>query len=187
MAGLSQASLTQQTHNQSDIRMNQIQVVGTHNSYHREINITTERAAFEQFHDNEKNLYYSHADLDIQLEHQSVRSLELDLHSDVNGGLYANPLLWRMANLTNATIPFLLSFPSAFLLLPALFLISLSPSLPPFSLRCSKTDVRIEILLGLYVCISLTQFSTSPRLSPSSFLSSPSSSLSLLPFSLGRS
>jgi hypothetical protein len=106
MAGVSQAALIPYGHNQSDIRMNQIQVVGTHNSYHREINITTERTAFEEFHDNEKNLYYSHSDLDNQLDHQSVRSLELDLHSDVKGGLYADPLLWRMANLTNETIPF---------------------------------------------------------------------------------
>jgi hypothetical protein len=43
-AGVSQAALIPYGHNQSDIRMNQIQVVGTHNSYHREINITTERA-----------------------------------------------------------------------------------------------------------------------------------------------
>lgn len=89
MARLSQAALVEYGRNHSEIRMNQIQVVGTHNSYHREINITTERAAFEEFHDNEKNLYYSHADLDLQLDQQSVRSLELDLHSDVNGGLYA--------------------------------------------------------------------------------------------------
>lgn len=106
MAGFSQAALMDQIRNHSAVRMNQIQVIGTHNSYHREINITTERAAFEQFHDNEKNLYYSHTDLDIQLEHQSVRSLELDLHSDVEGGLYADPLLWKLANLTNATAPF---------------------------------------------------------------------------------
>jgi len=106
MAGASQAALIEYGHNHSEIRMNQIQVVGTHNSYHREINITTERAAFEEFHDNEKNLYYSHASLEHQLEYQSVRSLELDLHSDVEGGLYADPLLWRMANLTNETVPF---------------------------------------------------------------------------------
>ena len=28
-----------------------------------------------------------------------VRSGEIDLHSDVTGGLYAHPLLWKVANL----------------------------------------------------------------------------------------
>lgn len=39
------------------------------------------------------------------MTHQRVRSLEIDLHSDTQGGLYANPLIWKLANLTNATIP----------------------------------------------------------------------------------
>lgn len=85
--------------------MNQIQVVGTHNSYHREVSLA-ERPAFERFVQNSENLYYSHASFDNQLTHQSVRSFEIDLHSDVQGGLYANPLIYRLANLTNATVPF---------------------------------------------------------------------------------
>lgn len=41
-----------------------------------------------------------------QLEHQSVRSFELDLHSDEKGGLYYPTLAWTFSNLTNATTPF---------------------------------------------------------------------------------
>lgn len=87
------------------LRMNQVQVVGTHNSYHREISLN-ERAAFEQIMPAPENLYYSHASLEDQLSHQAVRNLELDLHSDTKGGLYSDPLIWRLSNLTNATAPF---------------------------------------------------------------------------------
>jgi hypothetical protein len=55
----------------NDLRMNQLQVIGTHNSYHvREKPIKSGRAT-------EWN--YSHAPLDVQLD-RGVRSFELDLH-----------------------------------------------------------------------------------------------------------
>jgi hypothetical protein len=89
----------------SDIRFNHIQVIGTHNSYHREISLA-ERAVFEKYVPSPEDYYYSHAELDNQLEYQSVRSFELDLHSDVKGGLYYPPLIWTLSNLTNATTPY---------------------------------------------------------------------------------
>ncbi|OAL04721.1 hypothetical protein IQ06DRAFT_268164 [Phaeosphaeriaceae sp. SRC1lsM3a] len=88
-----------------DIRLNHIQVIGTHNSYHREITLA-ERAVFEKYVPSPEDYYYSHAELPIQLEHQSVRSFELDLHSDEKGGLYYPPVAWKLSNLTNATTPF---------------------------------------------------------------------------------
>lgn len=81
--------------------MNQIQVIGTHNSYHREPSLR-ERRVFEKMMKDPQNYYYSHASLSDQLTHQSVRSLELDLHSDTHGGLYDDPLIWRLSNLTDA-------------------------------------------------------------------------------------
>lgn len=84
--------------------MNQIQVVGTHNSYHREI-ADSERKVLEQYIPSPDDLYYSHAKLTDQLDHQYVRSFEFDLHSDTEGGLYAFPLIWKLSNLTNATAP----------------------------------------------------------------------------------
>ncbi len=85
--------------------MNHIQVVGTHNSYHREITLA-ERKVFEQYVPDFEEYYYSQAELPNQLSYQYVRSLELDLHSDVNGGLYYPPLIWKLSNLTAATDPF---------------------------------------------------------------------------------
>jgi hypothetical protein len=89
------------------LRLNHIQVIGTHNSYHREISLA-ERPAFESIVPGFQNLYYSHSKLADQLSHQQVRSLELDLHSDVKGGLYEKPWIWEKAGLTsgpNGTAP----------------------------------------------------------------------------------
>ncbi|ORY13404.1 PLC-like phosphodiesterase [Clohesyomyces aquaticus] len=89
----------------SDLRLNHIQVIGTHNSYHREINLA-ERAVFEKYVPSPQNYYYSHSTLSNQLQHQSVRSLEIDLHSDEKGGLYYPPLIWTLSNLTEEQRPF---------------------------------------------------------------------------------
>ncbi|KAJ4360469.1 uncharacterized protein N0V89_001032 [Didymosphaeria variabile] len=89
----------------SSLRMNQIQVIGTHNSYHREISLA-EREIFEKYVPSPESYYYSHSSLPNQLTHQAIRSLELDLHSDEKGGLYYPPLIWTLSNLTNATTPF---------------------------------------------------------------------------------
>lgn len=85
--------------------MNHVQVIGTHNSYHREISLA-ERTVFEKYVPSPEDYYYSHSELNIQLEHQSVRSFELDLHSDEKGGLYYPPVIWTLFNLTNASTPY---------------------------------------------------------------------------------
>ncbi|TDD48441.1 phosphatidylinositol-specific phospholipase C1-like protein [Saccharopolyspora elongata] len=84
-----------------DLRMNQIQVIGTHNSYHRELS----RA--EQLHQSASdNLWYSHASLPVQFERQSVRHIELDLTPDSDrGGLYTAPIIRRDAGLGPLTDP----------------------------------------------------------------------------------
>ena len=80
------------------LRMNEIQVIGTHNSYHRELS-KPERAAHDAIYGGapiyDNLLAYSHASLPNQLGRQGVRGLELDLYPDPAGGLYANPLLRR--------------------------------------------------------------------------------------------
>ncbi|MEU6267551.1 phosphatidylinositol-specific phospholipase C1-like protein [Saccharopolyspora shandongensis] len=84
-----------------DLRMNQIQVIGTHNSYHRELSRP------EQLHQSASdNLWYSHASLPVQFERQSVRHIELDLMPDSDrGGLYTYPLIRRDAGLGPLTDP----------------------------------------------------------------------------------
>jgi Phosphoinositide phospholipase C, Ca2+-dependent len=78
------------------LRMNEIQVIGTHNSYHRELS-PAERTAHDAVYGGapiyQGFLAYSHASLPNQLGRQGVRGLELDLYPDPAGGLYANPLL----------------------------------------------------------------------------------------------
>jgi hypothetical protein len=78
------------------LRLNETQVIGTHNSYHRELS-KAERMAHDSVYGGaaiyDGFLAYSHASLPNQLARQHVRGLELDLFPDPDGGLYSNPLL----------------------------------------------------------------------------------------------
>ena len=75
-----------------DIKLNQIQVIGTHNSYHLApqpkllelIAATSQRASTA--------IDYSHAPIATQLDEYGVRQLELDVYADPKGGLFANPI-----------------------------------------------------------------------------------------------
>ncbi|KAF1927092.1 uncharacterized protein M421DRAFT_421959 [Didymella exigua CBS 183.55] len=102
---IAQSALAASKTANSDVHMNHIQVIGTHNSYHRQVSLA-EIAVFEKYVPSPEDYYYSQATLPNQLEHQAVRSLELDLHSDEEGGLYYPPLIWTLSNLTNATTPY---------------------------------------------------------------------------------
>ncbi|KAG5973787.1 hypothetical protein E4U55_000283 [Claviceps digitariae] len=86
------------------IRMNQIQVIGSHNSYHVEAS-DAEKKFMEQLSPDVRDLFYGHDKLDVQLKEQHVRSLELDLLPDPQGGLYAKPLIRQLANLPFPTDP----------------------------------------------------------------------------------
>ncbi len=80
--------LSQQEPN--DIRMNQIQVLGSHNSYHSGIDpalFTFLRAKYGAKMDG---LEYSHVPLQQQLD-MGLRALEIDVVNDPQGGLYAHP------------------------------------------------------------------------------------------------
>jgi hypothetical protein len=92
-------------HGKKQLRLNHIQVVGTHNSYHREISLD-ERIVFEKYVPDHQNFYYSHSSWADQFDHQQVRSGEIDLHSDTKGGIYSFPLIWKLSNLTESTAPF---------------------------------------------------------------------------------
>ncbi|KAH7144583.1 acid phosphatase [Dactylonectria estremocensis] len=72
------------------LRMNQVQVVGTHNSYHREAT-AAEKVVLSSRDSNAQNLFYSHPALDIQASYQAVRSFEIDVFADPEGGHYAMP------------------------------------------------------------------------------------------------
>ena len=78
------------------IRMNELQVIGTHNSYKRELS-PLEEAKYDELiqtpGDYDRFLAYSHASLFNQFARQDVRGLELDLFPDPAGGLYAQPFV----------------------------------------------------------------------------------------------
>ncbi|POR32459.1 Histone-lysine N-methyltransferase [Tolypocladium paradoxum] len=80
------------------VRMNQMQVVGTHNAYHIEVG-EQERKIQAEMSSASQDLVYSHSKLDVQLTYQQVRNLELDILADPEGGNYAKPLISKLAGL----------------------------------------------------------------------------------------
>lgn len=79
------------------VRLNHIQVIGTHNSYHLEPTPKEKAVRAAVNPAGESELEYSHAPLDQQLDRQAVRHIELDVFADPDGGRYATPLLRRVA------------------------------------------------------------------------------------------
>jgi hypothetical protein len=96
VVGAPAASLANGKAAKRPLRMNEIQAIGTHNSYHRELS-EREREAHDAVYGGlpiyDALLAYSHASLPDQLTRQGVRGFELDLYPDPDGGLYGNPLL----------------------------------------------------------------------------------------------
>lgn len=74
------------------VRLNQLQVLGTHNSYHVQPHADLVEAL--QSYDSTwgKNLAYTHRPLSEQLEDLGIRQIELDVFADPEGGHYAEPL-----------------------------------------------------------------------------------------------
>lgn len=79
------------------VKINQIQTVGSHNSYHL-------RASQAEFEVRESvapefnvGLDYEHPALGVQFSSQHVRQIELDVFADPDGGLYSDPLIRAFA------------------------------------------------------------------------------------------
>jgi hypothetical protein len=73
------------------VKINQIQVIGTHNSYHAGL-ASSEAKLLEQKNPKlYQALEYRHRPLDGQLT-SGVRQIELDIYSDSAGGRYAHPM-----------------------------------------------------------------------------------------------
>ena len=90
------------------VRMNELQVIGTHNSYKREISEPEQavyEAAIDKPGDYDQFLAYSHAPIAQQFDGQRVRGLELDLFPDPQGGLYDEPLVRRAVGAGPLTDP----------------------------------------------------------------------------------
>ena len=80
-----------------DVRLNQIQVIGTHNSYHIAPAPPVMEALSKRSADMAKSLDYTHRPLPEQFTRFGIRQIELDLFADPEGGLYAEPAALKMA------------------------------------------------------------------------------------------
>jgi hypothetical protein len=82
-----------------ELRLNQIQVVGTHNSFH-EAAPPEEHALLEALDPAQAaTRTYTHPSLTTQFDEQGIRQIELDVFADASGGLYADPALRGQAGL----------------------------------------------------------------------------------------
>ena len=73
------------------VRLNEIQVLGTHNSYH----IAPEPKILAVLGERARDIEYTHKPLDEQLSRQGIRKFELDVFADPEGGRYAQPWALR--------------------------------------------------------------------------------------------
>lgn len=74
----------------TQLKINQIQVIGTHNSYHAGIAPSESKVWQAKYADAYKGLDYQHPPLPQQFD-AGVRQIELDIYADTKGGLYAHP------------------------------------------------------------------------------------------------
>ena len=81
---------------QEGLRMNQIQFVGTHNSYHAGLAPDEMAILSKQNPAAAESLAYRHQPIAAQLD-AGARQLELDIYGDAQGSLFADPLFLRLA------------------------------------------------------------------------------------------
>lgn len=90
----------------SSLRLNEIQLIGSHNSYKKSIEPNLWKLIFEKDSALAESLQYEHPSLNAQLE-LGLRSLELDVYLDPEGGKYSSPLgLSTLQKIGVATEPF---------------------------------------------------------------------------------
>ncbi len=85
--------------------MNDIQVLGTHNSYH----IAQPPAMLARLGERARNLEYTHRPLKEQLADLGIRQFELDVFADPKGGHFARPAALRLVKGLEPTGPELLA------------------------------------------------------------------------------
>ncbi len=74
----------------AQIRLNQIQVIGSHNSYHAGLAPSEFLLLQKRDPETAAHFEYRHPPLDVQFS-RGVRQVELDVYADSKGGRYANP------------------------------------------------------------------------------------------------
>jgi hypothetical protein len=88
------------------LRLNQIQVLGTHNSYHIQADPFVFQAIANVSAGVAAMLEYTHIPLPDQFDGERIRQIELDVFADPDGGKYASAVGLRLeTNDPNARIP----------------------------------------------------------------------------------
>lgn len=87
----------------SSLRLNQIQVIGTHNSYHIQPHPSIMQLITQVSPQQAKSIAYSHRPLAEQFSELGIRQIELDVYADPEGGHYAKPMGCDMV--TQANLP----------------------------------------------------------------------------------
>ena len=77
-------------------RLNQIQVIGTHNSYHIAPTPAIQQLIASAGKSRAEGLDYTHRPLGEQFGQLGIRQIELDVFADPKGGLFAEPNLRKM-------------------------------------------------------------------------------------------
>lgn len=73
-------------------RLDQIQIIGTHNSYHISPHPQLEALIRSRNPEAADSTAYTHRPLTDQFERLGIRQIELDLYADPNGALFAQPM-----------------------------------------------------------------------------------------------
>ncbi|WP_337173955.1 phosphatidylinositol-specific phospholipase C1-like protein [Paludisphaera sp.] len=87
-----------------DVRLNQIQVIGSHNSYHVEPAPGVSAVIARARPRDAEALQYTHPPLAEQFEERGIRQIELDVFADPDGGLFADPPIRRVAELAGGDV-----------------------------------------------------------------------------------
>lgn len=87
------------------VRLNELQILGTHNSYHRAPDVVAAGLIRAVAPREAEAIDISQRSLGEQLERLRLRHFELDLFLDPRGGLYAKPLAMRLAEQQNRQVP----------------------------------------------------------------------------------
>lgn len=74
-----------------ELRINQIQVLGTHNSYKMRPHPELVNQLNNEMDGWSRNIDYEHRPLTEQLEELGIRQFELDVYADTTGGLFSEP------------------------------------------------------------------------------------------------
>ena len=85
------------------VRLNQIQVIGSHNSYHQRTHDSLLKLIAKTNPQAAEELDYTHRPLPEQFSRLGVRQIELDCLADPEGGRYAQPL--GVARVVEAGLP----------------------------------------------------------------------------------